>query len=54
MSEAREGDSTPSVDLGKLVAIADVSGSMYLYGVPIEVSVALSILVSELAAPEYA
>ena len=41
-----------TVDLEKLVAIADVSGSMT--GTPMKVSIALSILVSELAAPEFA
>jgi len=45
-------DSGKRVDLGKLVAMADVSGSMY--GTPMEVSIALSILVSELASPVFA
>jgi hypothetical protein len=51
MSTAGDGDGK-AVDLGKLVAIADVSGSMK--GTPMDVSIALSILVSELAAPEFA
>lgn len=52
MSEATREGTSPSVDLGKLVAVADVSGSMS--GIPMLVSIALSILVSELAAPEFA
>jgi hypothetical protein len=52
---ATDGTSDSSgkkVDLGKLVAVGDVSGSMS--GTPMEVSIALSILVSELSAPEFA
>jgi hypothetical protein len=51
MSTAGDGDGK-AIDLGNLVAIADVSGSMS--GIPMDVSIALSILVSELAAPEFA
>ena len=40
------------VDLGKLVALVDVSGSMG--GTPMEVAIALGIMVSELAAPAFA
>lgn len=40
------------VDLGKLVSIVDVSGSMG--GTPMEVAIALGILVSELADPAFA
>jgi len=40
------------VDLGKLVALVDVSGSMH--GTPMEVAIALGLLVSELSAPAYA
>lgn len=40
-----------TVDLGKLVALVDVSGSMY--GTPMEVAIALGLLVSELAAPTF-
>jgi len=39
------------VDLGKLVALVDVSGSMG--GQPMEVAIGLGILVSELAAPAF-
>ena len=39
------------VNLGKLVALVDVSGSMS--GTPMEVAIALGILVSELAAPSF-
>jgi len=39
------------VDLGKLVALVDVSGSMS--GTPMEAAIALGILVSELAAPTF-
>ena len=53
MSKVREAEeSGKAIDLGNLVAIADVSGSMT--GTPMLVSIALSILVSELAAPEFA
>lgn len=53
MSKVREAEeSEKAIDLGNLVAIADVSGSMI--GTPMLVSIALSILVSELAAPEFA
>ena len=41
-----------AVDLGKLVALVDVSGSMG--GIPMEVAIALGILVSEMAAPTFA
>ena len=51
MEKIREAQGR-AIDLGKLVAIADVSGSMR--GTPILVAIALSILVSELAAPEFA
>ena len=40
-----------TVDLGKLVALVDVSGSMG--GQPMEVAIGLGILVSELAAPTF-
>jgi len=57
-AEAAEttADSTPqmrrkSIDLGKLVALVDVSGSMT--GIPMKVSIALGILVSELTAPTF-
>jgi len=39
------------VDLGKLVALVDVSGSMS--GVPMQVAIALGILVAELTAPTF-
>ena len=53
MSKLREDEgSEKAIDLGNLVAIADVSASMY--GTPMLVSIALSILVSELAAPAFA
>ena len=53
MSKVREAEgSGKAIDLGNLVAVADVSGSMM--GTPMSVSIALSILVSELAAPEFA
>jgi hypothetical protein len=45
-------DSGKIVYLGKLVAVGVVSGSMS--GTPMQVSIALSILVSELSAPEFA
>ncbi|KAL3915811.1 MAG: hypothetical protein SGPRY_007073 [Prymnesium sp.] len=52
-----EGGRAPSagppkaIDLGKLVALVDVSGSMH--GTPMEVAIALGILVSELSAPHF-
>jgi len=39
------------VDLGKLVPLVDVSGSMH--GQPMEVAIGLGILVAELTAPEF-
>ena len=39
------------VDLGKMVPLVDVSGSMY--GTPIEVAISLGLLVSEITAPAY-
>ena len=50
MSKSEGGERI--VDLGNVVAVADVSGSMY--GIPMMVSIALSILVSELATPAFA
>jgi Mg-chelatase subunit ChlD len=50
-----ESNPTPggkAVDLGKLVSIVDVSGSMS--GTPMEVAIALGILVSELSDPAFA
>ena len=49
--ETDEVSGSNAVDLGNLVAVADVSGSMS--GVPMHVSIALSILVSELASPAF-
>ncbi len=46
------GEPSTCVDLGKIVPIVDVSGSMH--GTPIQVAVALGILVSELANPAFA
>lgn len=48
--EATEG--SKAMDLGKLVSIVDVSGSMD--GIPMEVAIALGILVSELSDPAFA
>jgi len=39
------------IDLGKLVALSDVSGSMH--GTPMMVSIALGILISEMASPAF-
>ena len=39
------------IDLGKLVPLSDVSGSMY--GTPMMVSIALGILISEMASPAF-
>lgn len=41
----------PTVDLGKMVSLVDVSGSMG--GTPMEVAIALGLLVSEIASPAY-
>merc|ERR1712008_228922 len=41
-----------AVDLGQVVPIVDVSGSMH--GIPMEVAIALGILVSEVASPAFA
>jgi hypothetical protein len=41
----------PSIDLGKMVSLVDVSGSMG--GTPMEVAIALGLLVSEIASPAY-
>jgi hypothetical protein len=49
--ETGEASASGGVDLGNLVAVGDVSGSMS--GVPMHVSIALSILVSELAGPAF-
>jgi Mg-chelatase subunit ChlD len=46
------GGQQESLNLGKLVSLVDVSGSMS--GIPMEVAVALGILVSELADPAFA
>ena len=43
---------TGAVDLGRLVPLVDVSGSMS--GVPMEVAIALGILVSECTQPAFA
>ena len=40
------------MSLGKLLPVVDVSGSMH--GIPMEVAIALGILISELAAPAFA
>jgi len=53
MAESQAADSSSKpIDLGKLVALVDVSGSMS--GIPMEVAIALGILVSELADPAFA
>ena len=44
--------SESAVNLGKLIPLSDVSGSMS--GIPMQVSIALGILVSELTSPEFA
>jgi len=50
---ASSQDSTSKVmNLGKIIPLSDVSGSMS--GTPMEVAIALGILTSELAAPEFA
>ena len=40
-----------AVDLGKMISLVDVSGSMC--GTPMEVAIALGLLVSEIASPAY-
>lgn len=50
--EARGVAASKRIDLGKLCALVDVSGSMS--GTPMEVAIALGILVSELSAPPFA
>lgn len=53
MEKLREnGDRSNAFDLGNLVSLTDVSASMQ--GTPMEVAIGLSVLVSELAAPEFA
>ena len=47
-----EGEGAGAMDLGKLVPLVDVSGSMS--GDPMEVAIALGILVSELTGPAFA
>lgn len=49
-----KGDTKPglAIDLGKIVPLVDVSGSMH--GTPMEVAISLGILVSEIASPAYA
>ncbi len=47
--EEKEGG---GIDLGKVVSLVDVSGSMS--GTPMDVAIALGILVSEVASPEFA
>lgn len=55
LAEAKLGEgvaaAAPSVDFGKLVVMADVSGSMY--GTPMEVAIAMGILVSEVCHPAF-
>ena len=53
LAEAQLGDggAKPSVDFGKLIVMADVSGSMY--GTPMEVAIAMGILVSEVCHPAF-
>lgn len=51
MQDTKEEDSGPTVNLGNLVSLVDVSGSMS--GIPMEVAIALGILVSEVASPEF-
>jgi len=46
-----EQKSGPTIDLGKVVSLVDVSGSMH--GTPMEVAIALGLLVSEIASPGY-
>lgn len=46
-----EEDSGSTVNLGNLVSLVDVSGSMS--GIPMEVAIALGILVSEVASPDF-
>jgi len=48
---ASGGEEGASVDLGKVVSLVDVSGSMS--GIPMQVAIALGILVSELASPAF-
>jgi Mg-chelatase subunit ChlD len=50
-AEAVEGATSTAVDLGRVVALVDVSGSMS--GTPMAVAIALGILASELAAPAF-
>jgi len=51
-AESKDDQKGEGIDLGKLVALVDVSGSMS--GIPMEVAVALGIMVSELADPAFA
>ena len=46
-----ESSAGPTIDLGKVVSLVDVSGS--IYGTPMEVAIALGLLVSEIASPAY-
>jgi len=46
-----ESGAAPSVDFGKLIVMADVSGSMH--GTPMEVAIAMGILVSEVCHPAF-
>jgi hypothetical protein len=52
MQQAEETSSAATVDLGKMVSLVDVSGSMS--GIPMQVAIALGVLVSEIASPAYA
>lgn len=52
VKEKKEGNNGLTVDLGKMVSLVDVSGSMM--GTPMEVSIALGLLVSEVSSPTYA
>jgi len=49
--DKEEQKSGPTTDLGKVVSLVDVSGSMG--GTPMEVAIALGLLVSEIASPAY-
>lgn len=49
--DAAASDERPKSDLGKLCALVDVSGSMT--GTPMEVAIALGLVVSEVAAPAF-
>ena len=52
LNNSTDGKNSPAINLGQIVPLVDVSGSMC--GTPLDVAISLGILVSEIASPAYA